>query len=70
MSKKAQAVLGLAAAGYAVYRATRSIGDAAEVLRRRGPRWDVIVPGAIAALMLISAVSQADAAIGKARRAF
>lgn len=48
----------------------RRLEQAAEAYRRRGPRWDVIVPGALAVLMLVSALADADAAISRALRAF
>ncbi len=70
MNREVEAALGVGLALFAVYRATRRLEQAAEAYRRRGPRWDVIVPGALAVLILVSALADADAAISRARRAF
>lgn len=68
--KQIFAVIGVGSALYAVYRWTRRLEQAAEAYRRGGPRWDVVIPGAIALGMVFASVAQADSAIKKARRAF
>ncbi|MGH2692420.1 MAG: hypothetical protein ACRDHM_07930 [Actinomycetota bacterium] len=71
MSKKqALAVIGVASALVSVYRWTRRVGQAAEDYQRRGPRWDVVIPGAVAVCMLVASLGAADTAIRKAKRAF
>lgn len=70
MNGKTKAAIGVGLALFAAYRWARRVEDAAEEYRRRGPRWDVIVPGVIATYMLLVSIGEADAAIRKARRAF
>ena len=68
--KQVLAIIGLGAAGLAVYRSLQRVEEAVERYRRRGLQPDVVLLGAIAAISLYMAADQGGRAVKRAKRAF
>ena len=68
--QRAFALLTLAAAGFAVYRATRRMESAAEDFERRGLKGDVVMSALVAIVALAFALKKTGEAASKVRETF